>query len=309
MSVVIAIKDDPNRNDNIPLPACDHVTQLLNDIMQAKGLKGQINKLIECFNSVSYHTYEANTANGCILLCMPDTPSVHQLILLKEPVAIIAIQNVRKLIEVSSPKLNLLCDGETIYGFGWVDSKNREQTCVINFEERGSWKLFYNEHKLIITDSCQITLAGLKVDEQLLKQSLKEIFADISEQSQNHIWELYKAASEQSRGTNLLITDNADTEVLRLKNQSTLVTPFLLTPDIIRHITKIDGTVVFDRNGICYAIGAILDGNASINGDKARGGRYNSAVMYYESSSHPCLIIVISQDGLIDFVPAPRGLS
>src|SRR4051812_29971650 len=134
MSIVEASGNNSKSNDNVQLSACGHVTQLLNDIIRANSLKGHVSKLIECFNSVSHCTYEANTTNGCILLCMPDSSSVHQLILLKEPVPVISFQNVRKLIEVSSPKMNLLCDGETIFGFGYIDSKNSEQTCIIYFE-------------------------------------------------------------------------------------------------------------------------------------------------------------------------------
>src|SRR4051812_16354551 len=98
MSIVEASGNDSKSNDNVPLSACNQVTQLLNDIMRENGLKGNVNKLVECFNSVSHYTYEANTTNGCILLCMPDCSSVHQLILLREPVPVISVQNVRKLI-------------------------------------------------------------------------------------------------------------------------------------------------------------------------------------------------------------------
>jgi len=70
----------------------------------------------------------------------------------------------------------------------------------------------------------------------------------------------------------------------------------------MRQLTSIDGTVVLDTSGSCHAIGAILDGMASHCGDRARGGRYNSAVMYMGSAPAASLIVVISHEGTIDFV-------
>ena len=46
----------------------------------------------------------------------------------------------------------------------------------------------------------------------------------------------------------------------------------------------------------------ILDGRASGRGDSARGARYNSALRYVESSDHPCLAVVVSEDGLVDVI-------
>jgi hypothetical protein len=37
-------------------------------------------------------------------------------------------------------------------------------------------------------------------------------------------------------------------------------------------------------------------------GDPSRGARYNSAVRYVESCKTPCMIIVVSEDGIIDLL-------
>jgi hypothetical protein len=57
---------------------------------------------------------------------------------------------------------------------------------------------------------------------------------------------------------------------------------------------------------VCHAIGTILDGPATDRGDRTRGGRFNSALMYVDSSPYPSLIVVISQNGTVDLVSAGR---
>jgi DNA integrity scanning protein DisA with diadenylate cyclase activity len=73
-----------------------------------------------------------------------------------------------------------------------------------------------------------------------------------------------------------------------------------LTPLITQLITSIDGAVLLDPEGYCYSIGVILDGKASGHGNGTRGARYNSAVRYVESSPYPCLVVVVSEDGMVD---------
>ncbi len=47
----------------------------------------------------------------------------------------------------------------------------------------------------------------------------------------------------------------------------------------------------------------ILDGLATGEGDPGRGARYNSAVRYTAASSAPCLVLIVSDDGMIDVHP------
>ena len=59
---------------------------------------------------------------------------------------------------------------------------------------------------------------------------------------------------------------------------------------------------MIDINCICYSFGVILDGIACIDkGDNSRGARYNSAIKYLESNPDS-IIIIISEDGMIDVI-------
>jgi hypothetical protein len=77
---------------------------------------------------------------------------------------------------------------------------------------------------------------------------------------------------------------------------------------MLRSLTRIDGAVLLTPDGTCHAVGVILDGIATGVGDPGRGARYNSAVRYTAASSAPCLIVIVSDDGMIDVHPelAPR---
>ena len=68
-------------------------------------------------------------------------------------------------------------------------------------------------------------------------------------------------------------------------------------------LTSIDGALLMDPSGVCYAAGVILDGEAiKGKGTSSRGARYNSAVRYiygvwHGDSGVECLAVVVSKDG------------
>lgn len=62
-----------------------------------------------------------------------------------------------------------------------------------------------------------------------------------------------------------------------------MLRPHLLAPEEIDRLCSIDGALLIDFNGNCYACGAILDGKACTKGDMSRGSRYNSSQNYVAS--------------------------
>lgn len=114
---------------------------------------------------------------------------------------------------------------------------------------------------------------------------------------------LIKESIKQKHGTIVVISGGVEEEVKRLKSQAIPIDPVELSSSLIKLITSIDGAILIDQDGICHAIGVILDGLASKNGKPSRGARYNSAIRYVEYTDHPCMAVVISEDGLIDLVP------
>ena len=69
----------------------------------------------------------------------------------------------------------------------------------------------------------------------------------------------------------LVISSNAKGEAERLGKQSFAVKPFMLIAEQLPSVSSIDGAVLLDKTGDCHALGIILDGHASEQGDSARG--------------------------------------
>jgi hypothetical protein len=61
-------------------------------------------------------------------------------------------------------------------------------------------------------------------------------------------------------------------------------------------------------DGVCHAIGVILDGQVNDKGTAERGARFNRTVRYVLGNTSACLGLVVSDDGMVDVVPAYRPL-
>lgn len=111
---------------------------------------------------------------------------------------------------------------------------------------------------------------------------------------------------EQRHGTMLVFSEKAKAEAHRLRKQSISIEPTLLTPELVRRITGIDGAMMLTPKGICHAISVILDGILTDVGDPSRGARYNSALRYLGSTQSPTMCLVVSRDGNVDLLPQLR---
>lgn len=78
------------------------------------------------------------------------------------------------------------------------------------------------------------------------------------------------------------------------------------TDELILGISGINGALMCNLSGMCYMIGAILDGESTIPCNPARGSRYNSALTYISSrcskQNISILIAIFSEDGSIDII-------
>ena len=113
-------------------------------------------------------------------------------------------------------------------------------------------------------------------------------------------------AVRQQHGSILVVAEDAELEADRLQGEGTRIEPTELTPDLYQQVSNIDGAVIIDPDGTCYAIGVILDGQSGPKCTPSRGARYNSAIRYVNSSDKSRLIVVISDDQTIDIIPLPR---
>lgn len=186
-------------------------------------------------------------------------------------------------------------------------------------------KWFYEEKNLLSVKYGKMELIENTLSETRLKDALQRTFNPyfIKEGSVNgeierdkkisNIIDVVKCAYNQKHGTTLVITtpDIAKAEVQRLQKQSIKIDLIDIKrgsyfKQVVEKITSIDGALYMDIDGFFHAIGVILDGYAEAEeGDSSRGARYNSAIRYKNGKAinGNCIIIVISEDGMIDIIP------
>lgn len=138
----------------------------------------------------------------------------------------------------------------------------------------------------------------------------------ITELQKVRIQKIIQKISKQPHGTAIVFMGHDvledETKRLFLLNRCHQVKPFNLleqSPEMLMGITSIDGALMADFDGMCRAIGAILDGDAVIPGNLGRGARYNSIKNYIcrlaqkkKTEKGKLFAIICSEDKDVDFV-------
>jgi hypothetical protein len=258
-------------------------------------------------SSISALPYEGRSGVGTIVLAEPDNPAIEVLLKLQRTVKFRESRAVRKLLEASGSGSDLLvCEiGGTgsVYGLGRV-SPNYDATSETVFRVsvlgRGAWDL---DHAGIALLSVRDGVAHLPVhvlNEARLEDLVHRLLPDPDTET---LVELARAAGKNEHGAMLIVSSDAAAEAKRFTPQAWAIEPTRLSAETLRQLTAMDGAVLVDPQGRCHAIGVILDGRASGQGDPARGSRFNNAVRYLDSEPPPAIVIVYSADGSIDVLP------
>ncbi|MFW2504586.1 tetratricopeptide repeat protein [Clostridium diolis] len=173
-----------------------------------------------------------------------------------------------------------------------------------------------DEHNLINIRYGKADLKEYKYSEKDVEGAISYIFKEDFKEDYDKKIELLRKiigyAKNQKHGTTVVITlpEIAKEEVSKLKKQSIKIKPIQLKNDeplanTINRITNIDGALYLDIDGVCYAIGVILDGWAdNEHGDSSRGARFNSAIKYSlkDNLREKCIVVVVSEDGMINII-------
>lgn len=278
---------------------------LMDTPAQALGLDPAGAKLFNVLNTVSSLRYEGTAGVGQMVLARRGHPNVQEIFALTCPTPLSDYRAVRKLLQMSTPDVSLLADGENVYALGRMVGQydaTREDLFVISFLHHYVWELRHDNQVLVRASYGQPSLPQSRLSRSEFRRGLRHTFGVAEPEKVERLWDVLLEASRQKKGTLVVITTEALAEADRLKLQCTLIEPVPLTPLITRLVTAIDGAVLIDPESYCYSIGVILDGTASGRGSSTRGARYNSALRYVESSPYPCMAIVVSEDGLVDIL-------
>ena len=268
------------------------------------GSPGWYYQLYDACNAISAMKYEGSIGKGKILLAEKEHANIKVSIPLSEPVEIDNYRSIRKLLEICSDNLNLLCDSDYIYGFGTTKGEydlSKENLFSIKFLAQFSWELFHDKHSLMRVVNGQPELPKMRIEKSKFETDVSAVFPKLKSADLKRLWKLVEAAIEQKHGTMVVISSKAESEAQRLKNQATVIKPIKLIPQVMKAVTSIDGAVLIDPKATCFAIGVILDGTATQKGNPARGARYNSAIRYVDKEPES-MAVVISEDGMVDLV-------
>jgi hypothetical protein len=267
--------------------------------------------LFDSFEALASTAYEGRAGSGSVILATDGHSCIDVAVRLRTPISVRERLQFRKLLEITSPDLSLLVDGTSIYGVGSVSEEydgSTEDVFRFSIIEQGIWQMSHNGLPLLRVANGHPQLPRPRMSPSLFVDSMRRVFASVSDDDIRAIWRLAQTAVSQSKGTMLVVTTAAAQEAKRLAPQALAIEPQQIDSRLLRSLTKIDGAVLLTPDGTCHAVGVILDGIATGVGDPGRGARYNSAVRYTAASSAPCLIVIVSEDGMIDVHPelAPR---
>ena len=259
---------------------------------------------------ISSLKYEQAEGRGRLLLASKNQEGIRPRLSFKGSVTLEEYRRVRKLLELTSQGGALHTDSEGVFGLidEYVSTDSEENVFEVVFLGHHHWELRHAGELLMGVSFGQPYLPKLIGYESKLRQDLPRLFAGIQSDSTEVLISLVRQAERERHGTLVVISAEAAAEADRLKNQATPVEPCLLTPELLSHLTGIDGAVLVDTNGYCHAIGVILDGLASAQGNPGRGARFNSALRYVQSAVDnriPTLAVVVSEDGGVDVMPDP----
>ncbi|GAB2787349.1 hypothetical protein HNQ93_002746 [Hymenobacter luteus] len=286
-----------------------------NEVLRAAGRRFMLRAaagshgLYDACNGIAALRHEGDEGVGTMLIARRSHPAVVPIMTLESPIPLRDYRRIRKLLELSEDRNALISDASDVFGLGYLVESNDAQyepLFTVHFTKHYSWELSHNGQVMMKVVSNTPRLPQGTVDELNFAAAVRRVFPGVDAAGVAYLWELTLKATAQTNGTILVISEGAAQEAARLTRQCFRVAPRLMTPSVLRLVTNIDGAVLIDPAGTCYAIGVILDGLATEKGDSSRGSRYNSALRYVETSRYPVLVVVVSEDGWIDLLPPMR---
>lgn len=308
------IQPDPGRSLGFDMRPADEVIrtaaatymQRLSVLVSVNGtpvdLFGQLNQL-------SAMMYEGGKGLGRILLVDPDSPALDYVMRWETPVPLGQTRWARKLLEMASDDPVLIASPQAIHGLGRLKPRRRPpkgRMFEVDFHDHFQWDLRSGGDVLLRSRHGAARLPQEPVSFEVFEDIVSRRFSSASSVDVARHWAIFLRMTRQPHGNMVVIGADAASEAQRLARQGTPISPTPLTNELLERACRIDGTILIDPQGICHAIGVILDGGASDLCTPSRGARYNSAIRYVESAPVPRVAIVVSDDKTVDIIPMLR---
>ena len=213
-------------------------------------------------------------------------------------------KKIRKLLEIAHDELSLLMNEQgEVFAIGKIGEHPNRDYYKISFKNFLEWKFYKNGEEYLHFSNMLPLFPEMKLGiQQKDINKLVKTFGD------SHLFELKEiiyGAINQSHGTMVVFSENAEEEADRLAISGIRIHPTIMNKELVEALTSIDGALICDEKGRCYAIGIILDGEASDIGEPSRGARFNSALRYrnqQKNNEKKTFIVVVSEDKYIDCI-------
>lgn len=259
--------------------------------------------LFEQVNAISALEYEGRSSGGGLVI-QARRDGTPLSLSFTDPVPLDVYVWARKVVELSSrPSHWIATDGTTLLGLAL--RRGDEQEFRVSFTGQSRWRLTHGSTVLAEVRHGLPALPAKRLDRARFGDTFRRVFGTEDGPGFERIWTFVEAALEHSHGTTVVVARSAPKEAARLDSQATPIAPALVDNDVLLRATAIDGAILMDVDGVCHAVGVILDGHASVRGNPARGARFNSAVRYVGEASDR-LVVVVSEDGHVDLFPRLR---
>lgn len=299
---------DPGRLDTDTMRTAEEIIQVAASyFMRSPFLPGRFctTDLFEHLNRLSQLRYEGSAGVGRIVLAAADDPNVEYVLRLKEPVKLLQTRWARKLLQMATGKAALIAQYGDITGLGQVSDVSAPPYSI-EFLDHHQWDLRRGDQILMRCRFGEARLPQEPIGRDRFVDNMRQVFAKIDEPSIARFLKVLDLLTQLPHGSSVIIAEDAAEEAARLSNQGTVIAPVPLSKDLLERATAIDGTILTDPQGVCHAIGVILDGQAVDESTPSRGARYNSALRYVAAGSVPRMAFVISEDRTLDVVPLLR---
>lgn len=271
---------------------------------------GGLYGLFNACNYIASLSYEGAESVGGMIIARDGHPNVSITIQLSKPIRLEKYRAIRKLLEITTTGESILTDGEFVTGFGKVTGSydpTDSDLFVVRFTGHHKWELLHDRNTMMVVKHEVPRMPSPMLIEADFISACAILFPNTNSSNVTLLYHLALSACKQRHGTILVITPFAKEEAERMSSQSTGIVPTAVDQEILHCVSSIDGAVLIDMDGLCHAIGVILDGSAIPNGDTGRGARYNSTLRYIHGMKErnmPCLAVVVSEDGTAELMPA-----
>lgn len=262
--------------------------------------------LFQRLNIISSLLYEGEKGTGSLILIRPNHPDVDYLVRFQTPVPFHEPRWARKILAMAGPEISLIASGGKIFGLGRLKPHHDPSlfgSFTINFLEHYEWEFRHDKQPLLYSRYREPRLPQPPISHERFRSNFLRIFQNTVPQDASRLWKLFEAGATFNHGSMLVVAEDAASEAARLSDQGTAILPVPMTPALLERVSGIDGSILLDPGGTCYAIGVILDGEASDDCSPARGSRFNSALRYVHAPGKGRMAIVFSDDRTVDIVP------